>query len=149
MSMAFYEKTTVVKVLTVQCHLGVLVTVWQFSHSWLIDWLIVLWGRDLTAPMHLGFNWPFMPHVNQRSPKAPLKFQMAPVLSFLLSSGSKRKEPRYVCLSEVKASLRLKTWVTSRFTMVLGYTIHLSQKSRQTNPLRFPKRAPIKMEAHL
>ena len=25
---------------------------------------------------------------------------MAPILSFLISSGSKKKEPRYVCLSE-------------------------------------------------
>jgi len=33
---------------------------------------------------------------------------MAPILSFLISSGSKKKEPRYVCLSEAKASLRLK-----------------------------------------
>jgi len=30
--------------------------------------------------MHLGLNQPFVPHVNQRSPEAPLKFQMAPKL---------------------------------------------------------------------
>jgi hypothetical protein len=32
------------------------------------------------APMHLGLNRPFVPHINQRSPEAPLKFQMAPKL---------------------------------------------------------------------
>jgi len=35
------------------------------------------------------------------------------MLSFLISSGSKKKEPRYVCLSEAKASLRLKSLMTS------------------------------------
>ena len=35
---------------------------------------------------------------------------MAPILSFLISSGSKIKEPRYVCLSEAKASHSHKTW---------------------------------------
>jgi hypothetical protein len=49
----------------------------------------------------------------------------------ILSSGSKRKEPVYVCLSEVKSSLRLKTRVNSGFTTVLRYTIHFSQMSRQ------------------
>ena len=31
-------------------------------------------------------------------------FQMAPVFIFLISSGSKKKEPRYNCLCEAKAS---------------------------------------------
>jgi len=31
-------------------------------------------------------------------------FQMAPIPSILMSSGSKEKELRYLCLSEVKAS---------------------------------------------
>jgi len=35
---------------------------------------------------------------------------MAPILSFLISSGSKKKEPRYVCLSETKASHSHKMW---------------------------------------
>jgi len=35
---------------------------------------------------------------------------MAPVLSFLISSGSKKKEPRCVCLSEAKASHSHKMW---------------------------------------
>jgi hypothetical protein len=35
---------------------------------------------------------------------------MAPVLSFLISSGSKKKEPRYACLSEAKAAHSYKMW---------------------------------------
>jgi hypothetical protein len=37
---------------------------------------------------------------------------MAPILSVLISYGSKKKEPRYVCPSEAKASLRLKILMT-------------------------------------
>jgi len=47
---------------------------------------------------------------------------------------------RYICLGEVKASLRLKTRVTSRFTKVLRCTIHFSQISRQMNPLQVPQK---------
>jgi hypothetical protein len=39
---------------------------------------------------------------------------MAPILSFLTSCGSKKKEPRHACPSEAKASLRLKILMTSR-----------------------------------
>jgi hypothetical protein len=35
---------------------------------------------------------------------------MAPILSFLISSGSKKKEPRCVCLSEATASHSHKMW---------------------------------------
>jgi len=35
---------------------------------------------------------------------------MAPILSFLISSGSKKKKPRYVCMSEAKASHSHKMW---------------------------------------
>jgi hypothetical protein len=38
---------------------------------------------------------------------------MALIFSFLISSGAKKKEPRYICLSEVKASLRLKVLMMS------------------------------------
>ena len=41
---------------------------------------------------------------NQRSPVPLAKFEMAPVVSLLISSGSKKKEPRCVCLSEAKVS---------------------------------------------
>jgi hypothetical protein len=35
---------------------------------------------------------------------------MAPIFSYLISSGSKKKEPRYVCLSQAKASYSHKMW---------------------------------------
>ena len=35
---------------------------------------------------------------------------MAPILRFVTSSGSKKKEPRYGCLSEARASLSHRTW---------------------------------------
>ena len=35
---------------------------------------------------------------------------MAPILSFLISSGSKKKETIYVCLSEAKVSHAYKLW---------------------------------------
>ena len=37
---------------------------------------------------------------------ALLKFQMAPRLILLMSSGSKKKEPRYACLSEARGEFR-------------------------------------------
>jgi hypothetical protein len=37
------------------------------------------------------------------------KFQMAPTPSTLMSSGFKKKEPRYLCLSEARASHSHKT----------------------------------------
>jgi len=37
-------------------------------------------------------------------PVALLKFQVAPRLILLMSSGSKKKEPIYTCLSEARAS---------------------------------------------
>ena len=46
-----------------------------------------------------------------RSPVPLAKFQMAPILSFLISSGSKKKEPRCACLSEAKASHSHKMWI--------------------------------------
>jgi hypothetical protein len=44
-------------------------------------------GQALCAPCSV---------LNYRSPVPLPKFQMAPILSFLISSGSKKKEPRYV-----------------------------------------------------
>jgi hypothetical protein len=38
------------------------------------------------------------------------KFQMTAIISFLISQGPKKKEPRSVCLSEAKASHSRRTW---------------------------------------
>jgi len=69
--------------------------------------------------MHLGLtDRPFVPHnliSTQESPVPLLKFQMTPRLKILIASGSK-KEPRY--------------------------TLLVSQKSRQMNPLQVPQQGP-------
>jgi len=69
--------------------------------------------------MHLGLtDRPFVPHnliSTQESPVPLLKFQMVPRLKILIASGSKN-EPRY--------------------------TLFVSQKSQQTNPLQVPQQGP-------
>jgi hypothetical protein len=45
-----------------------------------------------------------------RRPVTLLKFQKAPRLILLMSSGSKKKEPRYACLSEARASHSYRMW---------------------------------------
>jgi len=69
--------------------------------------------------MHLGIiDRPFVPHnliSAQYSPVPLLKLQMTPRLKILITSGSK-KEPRY--------------------------TLLVSQKSQQTNPLQVPQQGP-------
>ena len=52
------------------------------------------WVRALTVPMHLGLiDGPYVPHnliSAQESPVPLPKFQMAPRLKILMSSGSKK-----------------------------------------------------------
>jgi hypothetical protein len=55
----------------------------------------------------MGFLCPISIH---GSPVTLPKFQMAPRIIFLISSGSKKKEPRYICLSEAKASHLKRIW---------------------------------------
>jgi len=52
--------------------------------------------RALSGPMYLDLNnRPSVPHiVYHRSPAPLAKFQMAPMPSSLMSSGSKKKEPK-------------------------------------------------------
>ena len=74
--------------------------------------------------MHI-IDGPFLPHnliSTQESPVPLLKFQMAPRLKIFMASWSK-KEPRY--------------------------TLFVSQKSRQTNPIQVPQWAPMTREARL
>jgi len=75
---------------------------------------------------------------------------MAPSLSFLISSGSKKKEPRHVCLNEAKASLRLKILMTcesKKGTQI--YYSFLSKVPANEPPSSSPKRAPIEREVLL
>jgi hypothetical protein len=79
------------------------------------------------VPMHLGLiDRPFVPHnliSAQYSPVPLLKFQMAPKLKILMSTGSK-KEPRYT------------------------YSF-LSKSTGKQAPSRFPNRAPMERDTHL
>ena len=68
----------------------------------------------------------------QGSPVASLKFQMAPRLILLMSSGSKKKEPRYVCLGEAKASHSQRMWAE-----VSSSTPHLLHSGLSESPIRW------------
>ena len=68
---------------------------------------IIFGFRPTLGPMHLGLKtdplWPLF-CTRCRSPVSLTKFQMAPTPSTLMSSGSKKKEPRYTFLRQAKAS---------------------------------------------
>jgi hypothetical protein len=53
---------------------------------------------------------PLCPISTQGSPVPLLKFQMVLKLVFLTSSGSKKKEPRYACISVAKNSHSHRMW---------------------------------------
>jgi hypothetical protein len=78
-----------------------------------VDWLIdYIWVRGLTVPMQLGLieTGPLCTISNHRSP-------MARKLTLLITSGSRKKDPRYVCLSEAKTSHSQRMWAkVSSFT---------------------------------
>ena len=66
------------------------------------------------------------------SPVASLKFQMAPRLGLLMSSGSKKKECRHACLSEAKASHSQKVWAE-----VCSSALHLLHNGLSDSPIRW------------
>ena len=78
------------------------------------EWMIGIWFWTLPGLMHLGLKTgPLCPMFCTKLELcsfSKVSDQMAPVLSFLISSGSKKKEPRCVCLSEAKASHSHKMW---------------------------------------
>jgi len=54
-------------------------------YNWLTDWLISIWVRGPTAPMHVAlYNKPLVPHnvINSVEAYSLLKFQMVPRLNF-------------------------------------------------------------------
>jgi len=65
------------------------------------------------------------------SPVAFLQFQMAPTLILLMSSGSKKKEHRYTCLSEAKALHSQRMWAE-----VSSSAPHLLHSGLSDNPIR-------------
>jgi hypothetical protein len=67
----------------------------------------------------------------QGSPVPLLKFQMAPTLKLLMSSGSKKEESSCICPSEAKASHSQKIWVE-----VSSSAPHLLHKGLLADPIR-------------
>ena len=95
------------------------------------------------------WNRPFVPHdilIDKRRPVPLSKFQMAPVLRFIMSSGSKKKEPRCACLSEAKGSHAHNMW-----TEVSSSVPHFLKMGLLLNPITYkcllmllcPVRRPI------
>jgi len=80
---------------------------------------------------HLGINGPFCPISIYGSPVTLLKFQMTPKLILLMSSGSKKKEPRYTSLSEAKASHSQRMWAE-----VSSSAPHLLHSGLYDSPIR-------------
>ena len=82
----------------------------------------------------------------QGSPVPLLKFQMAPRFNLLMSSGSKKREPRYTCLREAKASHSQRMWAE-----VSSSAPHLLHKGLLVSPIKWrcllwvlcPVRRPI------
>jgi len=69
---------------------------------------------------------------NRGSTVALLKFLMAPMLMLLISSGSKKKEPRCTCLSEAKAPHSQRMWAE-----VYSFTPHLLHNGLSSSPSRW------------
>jgi len=59
-------------------------------------------------------------------------FQMTPIICFPISSESKKKEPRYECLSEAKASHSHKMW-----TEVSSSVPHFLQMGLLLSPIQY------------
>jgi len=89
---------------------------------------------------------PLCPISDHRSLVTLLKFQMAPKLRLSISPGSKKKEPRYACLSEAKASHLQSMW--AKVSSLTSYLLHSglsSSRSKWSCLLRVlcPIRRPI------
>ena len=82
---------------------------WKAQYDWLIDlWLGSRpYCPDASRPKLTGPLCPISIHGNSVT---LLKLQMAPRLILLMSSGSKKKEPRHTHLSEAKASHSQRMW---------------------------------------
>jgi len=125
-----------------------------FYLTLLIDWLISIWVRALTIPMHLGLiHGPFVLHnliSTQESLVRLPKFQMAPRLKVLMSSGSKKGTQIYYPFLSKSAGKRIPsrfpneapmerdTFLQGIFTYLLIY-LFISKAQRRERPSIFPK----------
>ena len=103
-------------------------TSWKMESDWLIDWLIDWhWVQALTVLIHLGLtDRPFGPHnlISVQESLVPLpKFQMAPRLKILMSSGSNKGTQMYYPFLSKSPGKRIFS--------------------------RFPNGAPMERDAHL
>jgi len=110
------------------------------------DWLMLGSGPfdpDVPRPSITG---PLCPILDHGGPVALLKPQMAPTLILLISSSTKKKEPRCACLSEAKASHSQRMWAdVSSFTPHFLHRGLSSSSSRLRCLLRLlrPVRRPV------
>jgi len=81
-----------------------------------------IWVWALLGPLCLMFYCSIVPLAN---------FQMPPVFSLIISSGSKQ-EPRYECLSEARASHAHKTW-----NEVPSSVLHFLQMGLLLSPITY------------
>jgi hypothetical protein len=77
---------------------------------WLIDWYKGSVSFSPDAPRPSEKQALCAPVVFHGSLAALLKRQMAPRFCLLMSSGSRKKEPKYACLVEAKASHWQRMW---------------------------------------
>ena len=69
------------------------------------------WVQDLMVPMHLNLtDGPFVPQIDLWESYRFTKVPDGPRLILFMSSGSKKEEPRYACLSEARASHLQRMW---------------------------------------
>jgi hypothetical protein len=99
---------------------------------WLIDLLQLGLGPHSPDAPRPKITGPLCPISIYGSPVALLNFQMAPRLILLMSSGPKKKDPRYACLSEAKAAHSQKMSAE-----VLSFAPHLLLKGLSDSPFRW------------
>ena len=98
-------------------------------------WAVTLCSNSNGSVVHELGNWltgHLCPISVYGSPVTLLKFQMAPKLIHLMSSGSKKKEPRYACLNESKASHSQRMWAE-----VFSCTPQLLHSGMSSSPSRW------------
>jgi hypothetical protein len=75
--------------------------------AWLIDWLIGIWVRGLSAPVHLG---PLFPNRLSREPGRLAKAPDGPQVLAVNVLWLQKEGAKYACLIEAKASHRQTMW---------------------------------------
>jgi len=95
-------------------------------------WLIDSFIHSLHFAPRPYLTGSLCPLLNHRSPMALLKFQMAPKLIHLISSGSRKKELRRICRNEAKASQSQRMWAE-----VSSFTPHPLHSRLSSSPSRW------------